>query len=996
MEEMEKLFAFPSSEYRGKPFWSWNGKLEKEELLRQIEVFHEMGMGGYFCHSRIGLETEYLGEEWFDLINACADKGESLGMETWLYDEDRWPSGIAGGRVTANPQNRMKFLRMSIYNAWERPDRENIIAAFTVDLDGLSFTGKQRVFQNDGTKDKTVLTFSIEEMALEDSCNGFTYLDTLKKEATECFLQETHEKYKLHCGDKFGKEIQGIFTDEPHRGAVMAGFGNSNRDGEYLVPYTEKLFDEFIAAYGYDLRDFLPELYLWENGQKVHPVKWQYMELVQRLFLENFLSPIHKWCRNNKIRFTGHMLHEDSLTAQTSMIGSIMRAYEYMDVPGVDVLMEHNYCFRIVKQLQSAARQLGKKWMLSELYGATGWQFSFEGHKAVGDWQALFGINLRCHHLSWYSMRGEGKRDYPASIAHQSAWYPYYSCIEDYFARIHVLLSQGKPLCNLLVLNPVESLWCQIYPKWSWQLQVFDPDVQEMEQIYTETFRMLCGEKLDFDYGDEDFLSRMGSVEEKNGVPVLKVGQSVYTSVLVTGMRNMRRSTLNLLAEFAKRGGNVVFGGTPPSYIDALQSEEANTLPAVYTSWEKISEALSAKPMVSITDSEGKTIPEIYVQLRQDGDRTIAVLMNVNRLQAFHDVTVMFNIGGYCEHWDAKTGKRTLLTQGNPIRIHMDFEPTSELCLMIVPQDNGLMPEPTFGEKIREVTGGTKFSYKLHEPNVCLLNFVDYTIDQQETVCGKDILEADKEIRTYFHLPLRGGQMLQPWFAGTKNKPEVCDLRLNFHFYAEKIPDILYLAMETPADFQIEVNGTSDAVEETEKYWVDRCFKLLQMDCSVLRAGENVLTLTCRFRSNLNLEALYLLGDFGVVLNGKDSVLVELPETLSLGDISKQGFPFYGAGISYFLDSPSNGSEKTLLQTEGFDAALLVASDGRQSKTIWSKPYQTDVTDIISKGSVLELQYILTRINTFGNLYRPDSQGGSQYYPLPQGMTSEIKWIQYR
>ena len=92
----------------------------------------------------------------------------------------------------------------------------------------------------------------------------------------------------------------------------MAGFGNSNRDGEYLVPYTEKLFDEFIAAYGYDLRDFLPELYLWENGQKVHPVKWQYMELVQRLFLENFLSPIHKWCRNNKIRFTGHMLHEDS------------------------------------------------------------------------------------------------------------------------------------------------------------------------------------------------------------------------------------------------------------------------------------------------------------------------------------------------------------------------------------------------------------------------------------------------------------------------------------------------------------------------------------------------------------------------------------------------------------------------------------------------------------------------------------------------------------
>ena len=79
MGKTEELFKNPTAEYRGKPFWSWNGKLEKSELLRQIEVFRQMGMGGYFCHSRIGLETEYLGNEWFDLINSCAEKGASLG-----------------------------------------------------------------------------------------------------------------------------------------------------------------------------------------------------------------------------------------------------------------------------------------------------------------------------------------------------------------------------------------------------------------------------------------------------------------------------------------------------------------------------------------------------------------------------------------------------------------------------------------------------------------------------------------------------------------------------------------------------------------------------------------------------------------------------------------------------------------------------------------------------------------------------------------------------
>ena len=103
-------FKNPNSDWRGKPFWCWNGVLEKDELIRQVHILKEMGMGGYFMHSRTGLATEYLGEEWFELTNACAEEGARLGMESWLYDEDRWPSGPAGGMVTANPEYRMKLI----------------------------------------------------------------------------------------------------------------------------------------------------------------------------------------------------------------------------------------------------------------------------------------------------------------------------------------------------------------------------------------------------------------------------------------------------------------------------------------------------------------------------------------------------------------------------------------------------------------------------------------------------------------------------------------------------------------------------------------------------------------------------------------------------------------------------------------------------------------------------------------------------------------------
>lgn len=83
MKTLEQEFHNPSAAYRGKPFWAWNGKLEEQELLRQIDVLHEMGFGGFFMHSRTGLQTEYLGEDWFRLTDACIKRAQELGMEPW-------------------------------------------------------------------------------------------------------------------------------------------------------------------------------------------------------------------------------------------------------------------------------------------------------------------------------------------------------------------------------------------------------------------------------------------------------------------------------------------------------------------------------------------------------------------------------------------------------------------------------------------------------------------------------------------------------------------------------------------------------------------------------------------------------------------------------------------------------------------------------------------------------------------------------------------------
>ena len=63
------------------------------------------GWGGSMVHSRTGLLTEYLGEDWFKAVDATLDESRKLGMLVWLYDEDKWPSGYSGGTVLHEDPN---------------------------------------------------------------------------------------------------------------------------------------------------------------------------------------------------------------------------------------------------------------------------------------------------------------------------------------------------------------------------------------------------------------------------------------------------------------------------------------------------------------------------------------------------------------------------------------------------------------------------------------------------------------------------------------------------------------------------------------------------------------------------------------------------------------------------------------------------------------------------------------------------------------------------
>lgn len=293
-ELTDELFQHPGSEYRGAPFWAWNCDLNREELLWQIEQLKAMGFGGFHMHVRSGLSTPYLSPEFMDLIGACVHKAKDEHMLAWLYDEDRWPSGAAGGIVTKNHAFRARTLLFTS----RRKEKEKPLAAYAISLDENSCLRKYRLLK-DGeiVQSGEMSRYAYLIIAENDSWfNNQAYLDTLNPQAVKRFLDVTHEAYAQRFQAEFGRTIPAIFTDEPQFSKKkMLTFPRDESD--VILPWTYNLEKTFAQAYGQSLVSSLPEV-IWElPDKKVSPVRYHYHDHLTERFTEAFADQVGAWCQ---------------------------------------------------------------------------------------------------------------------------------------------------------------------------------------------------------------------------------------------------------------------------------------------------------------------------------------------------------------------------------------------------------------------------------------------------------------------------------------------------------------------------------------------------------------------------------------------------------------------------------------------------------------------------------------------------------------------------
>ena len=155
------------------------------------------------------------------------DEAKKLKMEAWLYDEDRWPSGAAGGLVTKKPSCRNRMLRFVECDdpaafRWTPAT----LAAFTAVVKG-NVAYSVRPIPKGGrpprlAKGEKILAFQAEHRRAEQLVQRLDLLDMLNPEAVREFIRVTHEAYRRECGRAFGNLVPGIFSDEPNSGTAYA------------------------------------------------------------------------------------------------------------------------------------------------------------------------------------------------------------------------------------------------------------------------------------------------------------------------------------------------------------------------------------------------------------------------------------------------------------------------------------------------------------------------------------------------------------------------------------------------------------------------------------------------------------------------------------------------------------------------------------------------------------------------------------------------------
>ncbi len=584
-------------------FWMLNDASTIHDKIAYMRACRSGGIEALAMHCRSGNLIPYASSEWFEMTHTLVGEGKRLGIDMWLYDEDPFPSGGAGGLLMAKRKDlRAEYLachqlpkslkpgqlwfisRSRVIWAGLVPVSEPIPSRDLTDTVGsvradwfMTKWNSQHYYQDTPVfpcprGDTVYPQFTMRvpliptgyklialtaELAGTNDCWG-SLPDLLNSETFNIFKELTLDKYERYVGSYYGKTIPGIFTDEAKPHGVM--------------PITKDIFENFNAKYGYDLRSRLYQLFGNPMGDEYAKTRLDYRQWVLDRFLNVFVRPYREYCDKHNLHLVGHFSPEDDPIHEVICLGSVMPVMKLMSCAGTDIIVPYTGNSRApalnLGSLRAASvkSQNRQPCAISESLALSGWQVTSEQCRQIFAWQKTLGIDRFFTHGFFMSNEGVQNYEAPPDFGPYSSIFKGMCVINDWLKEIDALMDGATERADIAVVNSIASFG------------VWAPDMScsHLRQLRKSVWLILLSclrAHVGVHLVDEPDLSlahvRSGASREGSPAGFLDVGARSYSTLIVPRVDFMCEASFCMLQSAVESGVSVFwFGGGPKRLLD--------------------------------------------------------------------------------------------------------------------------------------------------------------------------------------------------------------------------------------------------------------------------------------------------------------------------------------------------------------------------------------------------------------------------------------------
>ncbi len=527
----------------------------------------EQGFGGVVCH--VAFDQYLQSDALWDSFVHGARLAHRLGMALWLYDEEGYPSGNAGGLVLKeHPEWQAKGLHIAETTTNGKtvdlplpPGQVRLAVACPVEagrIDAEDPTDLSRSIRDGALRwappagEWHVFVFAENVLhegthAVSNAFRAQPYINIMDPRPVKRFIELTHEEY-LRRLPELKDLFVATFTDEP---SLMSLFLKEQQWA--AVPWADDFAETFERAKGYDLLPWLPAL-VADAGSGGHRARCDFWDHVAQRVADSFFGQIQEWCHKVGLPSGGHLLWEESIASHCALYGDLYRCAERLDYPGIDCLTSSppNVPWHIAKLLGSVAHLHGAPVVMSEtsdfaqVYRPAGNTSPIEPvgvSDIVGTCNRLYvaGVNTTNSDYSWAGLDTAQMRR-----------------ISEFVGRCGTMLTGGRPITDVAVLYPIESVWAHMTPATLGATR--SPKVHRIDRVWQECQNVLFRGQRDFEVVPSHAIAGAG-IEDG----VLVAGPLRFRAVVLAATDTIPTEAWQRLSEFWDRGGIVLCAGDIPA-----------------------------------------------------------------------------------------------------------------------------------------------------------------------------------------------------------------------------------------------------------------------------------------------------------------------------------------------------------------------------------------------------------------------------------------------